>query len=449
MYQSTITTICDRYTDEAILYVLPISPEPSYEDEVKDSTVIPLEQEGAKKIGEGVYGEVRISPLNCSEVVKTFKRSNNNMPDFGVKATVLHESGVYGRFSKESGLMIGSIVPTRDQECYEIRMPRAAGNLTELSYKMKYINRVKTLPILTYQLLVALYHLHSQGLMHRDIKPDNILYTEATLRVYLADFGLSRVNNRGEKSNLAFSNLICHAGEQANYSEKLDIAMLAATMLAFLDKDYHNIRHLCDRMNKYHDHVITKGRFPLQELYAKTVKTIKRMACRNPENRPTAKQAIIEIYGESALVDVVSLQPPKDCPNAIAPERHFLLRYIISGIRRVAERLCVSRDTQTVEYYTVQTFDATFNHLYWNREFWATEHCVIAMITMCYKNFFPHSILVSEIYKIVVSSKTPPVCLEDVLRSIGSCEKEIFRTLGYKFPRRVDKEMCENFTFIL
>jgi len=45
--------------------------------------------------------------------------------------------------------------------------------------------------IITYNLLCALFFLHSAGVMHRDIKPANVLIDD-NCKVKICDFGLSR-----------------------------------------------------------------------------------------------------------------------------------------------------------------------------------------------------------------------------------------------------------------
>jgi len=50
---------------------------------------------------------------------------------------------------------------------------------------------------IVYELCSALYHTHAKGIIHMDMKPDNVLFTE-NLDVKVADFGLARLSSPGD-----------------------------------------------------------------------------------------------------------------------------------------------------------------------------------------------------------------------------------------------------------
>lgn len=54
-----------------------------------------------------------------------------------------------------------------------------------------------------FQMARALAFMHNQGVLHRDIKPQNVLIDSSTNRVYICDFGSAKKFN-GEEQNVAY-----------------------------------------------------------------------------------------------------------------------------------------------------------------------------------------------------------------------------------------------------
>jgi serine/threonine protein kinase len=51
-----------------------------------------------------------------------------------------------------------------------------------------------------FQMFCALAHIHSLGVCHRDIKPQNLLVDTATHTLKLCDFGSAKILVRGERN---------------------------------------------------------------------------------------------------------------------------------------------------------------------------------------------------------------------------------------------------------
>jgi eukaryotic-like serine/threonine-protein kinase len=58
------------------------------------------------------------------------------------------------------------------------------------------------------EIALALDHAHTQGLVHRDVKPDNILIETSTGRALLTDFGVARATQAGEEHGLTQTGMI-------------------------------------------------------------------------------------------------------------------------------------------------------------------------------------------------------------------------------------------------
>lgn len=67
----------------------------------------------------------------------------------------------------------------------------SGGNLAELLKKQPILPLERTFQIIQ-DIALALQHAHENGIIHRDIKPDNVLFNHDQSRVVLTDFGIAR-----------------------------------------------------------------------------------------------------------------------------------------------------------------------------------------------------------------------------------------------------------------
>ena len=88
------------------------------------------------------------------------------------------------------------------------------------------------------QVLEGIYHIHKNGYMHRDLKPDNILLT-ADLTVKIGDMGLTKkeendINNTSAGTPLYASPQVME--KKGQYSKKCDVFSLGLILYFILFK---------------------------------------------------------------------------------------------------------------------------------------------------------------------------------------------------------------------
>jgi glycogen synthase kinase 3 beta len=82
-------------------------------------------------------------------------------------------------------------------------LPETLYSITKHYAKQKQVTPIEHTRIYMYQLARALAHIHSLGICHRDVKPQNLLINPETLTLKLCDFGSSKVLVGGEP-NIAY-----------------------------------------------------------------------------------------------------------------------------------------------------------------------------------------------------------------------------------------------------
>ncbi|KAJ9109229.1 Cyclin-dependent kinase catalytic subunit [Naganishia friedmannii] len=145
-----------------------------------------------EKVGEGTYGVVyKARDLRNNNIV-ALKKIRLEAEDEGVPSTAIREISLLKELSRDDNIVKLFDIVHQDQKLYLVfefldmdlkKYMDTVGNSEGLGPMM-----VKKF---TYQLIKGLYYCHAHRVLHRDLKPQNLLINkEGNLK--LADFGLAR-----------------------------------------------------------------------------------------------------------------------------------------------------------------------------------------------------------------------------------------------------------------
>lgn len=115
----------------------------------------------------------------------------------------------------------------------------AGGDLGNYCKKKKYALSEDEVCIIIYQITVAIDYLHQYGVVHRDLKPDNIMLSQPgdISSIKIMDFGLSKIMGPQEKVADGFGTLSFVAPEvliRKPYNKEVDIWSIGITLYYIL-----------------------------------------------------------------------------------------------------------------------------------------------------------------------------------------------------------------------
>lgn len=100
------------------------------------------------------------------------------------------------------------------------------------------VNTPKQVACMALDICTALRSIHSEGYTHRDIKPQNILYSPSEQRFKLSDFGIARYLTETEYASAHGTSLyMAPEVKHGRYSNKVDIYSLGLSMYSLLNHD--------------------------------------------------------------------------------------------------------------------------------------------------------------------------------------------------------------------
>ena len=102
------------------------------------------------------------------------------------------------------------------------------------------------------QITLGVKHMHDRGVVHRDLKPDNIMFSNEK-QVKIVDFGLALVLGPGELATIQSGSIAFSAPEvhsKVPYDSKADIWSLGAILYFMLTRTPPFIRDNCEETIK-------------------------------------------------------------------------------------------------------------------------------------------------------------------------------------------------------
>lgn len=160
--------------------------------------------EPIKAIGTGAYGHVIAALDTKTNTNVAIKKIANVFDDLVDAKRIVREIRLLRHFNHKNITKLLDLGPPPPHiEIHEIYL------ITELMetdlHQVIYSSQPMTddhVKYFLYQMLCALYHIHSAGVLHRDMKPSNVLLN-SNCDLKICDFGLARGGVDGEDSNFA------------------------------------------------------------------------------------------------------------------------------------------------------------------------------------------------------------------------------------------------------
>ncbi|KAG6481213.1 hypothetical protein ZIOFF_057809 [Zingiber officinale] len=147
--------------------------------------------EKVEKIGEGTYGVVYKARDRLTNKVIALKKIRLEQEDEGVPSTAIREISLLKEMEHSNIVRLHDVIHNGNKlylvfEHLDLDLKKHMDSCPGLSKDTRIIK------LFLYQILCATAYCHSHRVLHRDLKPQNLLVDRHTNVLKLADFGLAR-----------------------------------------------------------------------------------------------------------------------------------------------------------------------------------------------------------------------------------------------------------------
>ena len=147
-------------------------------------------------LGKGAFGKVNLGMHKLTGAMVAIKSINKEfLTDENSKKKVMQEFSILKLLNYQSVIKLYETFESKKHILFVIELCAGGDLLNYVRRRRKLTENVAK--YIFKQLILGLRHCHSRGILHRDIKLDNILLN-AKGDIKICDFGVSKIVNKGE-----------------------------------------------------------------------------------------------------------------------------------------------------------------------------------------------------------------------------------------------------------
>ncbi|KAH9794238.1 protein kinase domain-containing protein [Citrus sinensis] len=304
-----------------------------------------------KKIGAGGYGEVYKCRNTVTGQKVAIKMMTIQTEQEGVPSYIIREVSLLKELEHENIVRLLDVQSSRK----DVFLVFEYLDLDLHSFITRHKNTLNLLVIkaILKQILLGLAYCHSLKILHRDLKPNNLLIDLKSNTVKLADFGLARAIGVPQKE---YSRDCVYSPYKApelllgytGYSTPIDVwavGCIFAEMITgkplFPSKKHDHLSLIFRYLTDLTNYLNLAEKFP--NLEPAGVDLLSQMLCLNPKQRITAMDALKHEY-LIGVENVPLVLPSSSCISCQCCERNATLSDIIEQNRHALIKNLLKRD---------------------------------------------------------------------------------------------------------